>query len=156
MGKLRVFEINATIAYIETKIKQKIEREKEEILKDDEKRNIFLQEEFGDYNNFLNKINIIFNLKKEISEKQNYLESLYKEIQLSKIGKNITLYNLRNSTELSGENFINSLVENRLLVKIRKEINVDKEEIKNQIIIKSSSNDLDKIIEEILKEYKIN
>ena len=156
MGKLRVFEINATIAYIETKIKQKIEREKKEILKDDEKRNIFLQEEFGDYNNFLNKINIIFNLKKEISEKQNYLESLYKEIQLSKIGKKITLYNLRNSMELSGENFINSLIENRLLVKIGKEINVNKEEIKNQIIIKSSSNDLDKIIEEILNEYKIN
>ena len=156
MGKLRVFEINATIAYIETKIKQKIEREKEEILKDDEKRNIFLQEEFGDYNNFLNKINIIFNLKKEISEKQNYLESLYKEVQLSKIGKNITLYNLRNSMELTGENFINSLIENRLLVKIGKEINVNKEEIKNQIIIKSSSNDLDKIIEEILNEYKIN
>ena len=156
MGKLRVFEINATIAYIETKIKQKIEREKKEILKDDEKRNIFLQEEFGDYNNFLNKINIIFNLKKEISEKQNYLESLYKEIQLSKIGKKITLYNLRNSMELTGENFINSLIENRLLVKIGKEINVNKEEIKNQIIIKSSSNDLDKIIEEILNEYKIN
>ena len=156
MGKLRVFEINATIAYIETKIKQKIEREKEEILKDDEKRNIFLQEEFGDYNNFLNKINIIFNLKKEISEKQNYLESLYKEIQLSKIGKKITLYNLRNSMELSGENFISSLIENRLLEKIGKENKINKEEIKNRIIIKSSSNDLNNIIEEILKEYKIN
>lgn len=156
MGKLRVFEINATIAYIETKIKQKIEREKKEILKDDEKRNIFLQEEFGDYNNFLNKINIIFNLKKEISEKQNYLESLYKEIQLSKIGKKITLYNLRNSMELSGENFINSLIENRLLEKIGKENKINKEEIKNRIIIKSSSNDLNNIIEEILKEYKIN
>lgn len=151
-----MFEINATIAYIETKIKQKIEREKEEILKDDEKRNIFLQEEFGDYNNFLNKINIIFNLKKEISEKQNYLESLYKEIQLSKIGKKITLYNLRNSMELSGENFINSLIENRLLEKIGKENKINKEEIKNRIIIKSSSNDLNNIIEEILKEYKIN
>ena len=156
MGKLRVFEINATIAYIETKIKQKIEREKEEILKDDEKRNIFLQEEFGDYNNFLNKINIIFNIKKEISEKQNYLESLYKEIQLSKIGKKITLYNLRNSMELSGENFISSLIENRLLEKIGKENKINKEEIKNRIIIKSSSNDLNNIIEEILKEYKIN